>query len=377
MATTNYVKFMRGTPKAYELLSVKDNNTLYFIAEENALSGKLYLGAKEIVCDNQAEAVSYLKDLLDVSLPEDVSELLDGQVLTYDVATEKWVARTPESVAEVVFDKNQFETNENGELSILNFANAASGAQLTKSADGSLIWVLPDATTVEGLTEIVETLRTDVDVLNSKFDDYDTSDEVDTKIASAIASANHLSYKTVNSTDEIDLTATDADLYIYLVKNGDVYDEYMVIDNKLEKVGDWSVSLDDYATKTELSAIDSKVEDLATQLNASNEEIATIKDNIGTINTSVEDLTSGLQSVNTQVTDLASQLNAVQALANANKASIETHDAKLVELETALADKVDTSVYDAKMAAVDTELAEMKSAMTWNYLSEEETETTE
>ena len=48
----NYVKFMRGTPEAYVSLKVKDNNTLYFISETDALTGKLYLGAKEIICDN-------------------------------------------------------------------------------------------------------------------------------------------------------------------------------------------------------------------------------------------------------------------------------------------------------------------------------------
>lgn len=359
----NYVKFMRGTPKAFSKLVSKDIDTLYFIAEQDATTGKLYLGDKELVCDNHSATINYLRDLLDVNLPENIGELLDGQVLTYDVASESWVARTPEAVAEVKFDSNQFITNENGELSIVNFADAPSGAQLTKSADGSLIWVLPDAETVEGLAEIVETLRTDVDNLNTKFDDYDTSAEVDSKISSALAAANHLSYKIVNSTNEIDLTAPDASRYIYLVKNENSYDEYMVVNGVLERVGDWNVNLDDYATKNEVSAISTQVEDIESQLNGLNSTVSAHTTSIANINTSVENLTAQLGSTDSSVEDLASQLNAI-------KATTEEHTTKITTLETILDDKVDVSTYNTKMTILDEDIKELKEAMTWNELTE-------
>jgi hypothetical protein len=45
----NYVKFLRGTPAAWEGISgERDSDTLYFISEENADRGKLYLGNKLI-----------------------------------------------------------------------------------------------------------------------------------------------------------------------------------------------------------------------------------------------------------------------------------------------------------------------------------------
>lgn len=361
----NYVKFMRGTPKAFSQLASKDIDTLYFIAEKDATTGKLYLGDKELVCDNHSATINYLRDLLDVNLPENIGELIDGQVLTYDVASESWVARTPEAVAEVKFDSNQFITNEKGELSIINFADAPSGAQLTKSADGSLIWVLPDAETVEGLAEIVETLRTDVDNLNTKFDDYDTSAEVDSKISSALAAANHLSYKIVDSTDEIDLTAADASQYIYLVKNDSSYDEYMVVNGALERVGDWNVNLDDYATKNEVSAISTRVDDIAGQLNGLDSTVSAHTTSIANINTSVENLTTQLGSTNSSVEDLASQLNAV-------KATVGEHTTKIANLESQLGDKVDTSTFNTKMAMVDDDIEELRSSMTWNELTETE-----
>lgn len=43
-----YVKFLKGTPSAYNNLSVKDPDTLYFVSEVGAKTGALYLGDKII-----------------------------------------------------------------------------------------------------------------------------------------------------------------------------------------------------------------------------------------------------------------------------------------------------------------------------------------
>ena len=69
-----------------------------------------------------------------------------------------------------------------------------------------------------------------------------------------LASAGKLERKKVASVSDIDPTAEDAEKYIYMVpkgtaKSGDKYDEYMVIDGAVEKVGDWEVDLADYVTK--------------------------------------------------------------------------------------------------------------------------------
>lgn len=77
-----------------------------------------------------------------------------------------------------------------------------------------------------------------------------------THVAEAVAAADHLKRKIVENTDAIDLTAADASQYIYMVpktggKNGDKYDEYMVIDGELEPVGDWAVNLDGYVQAVE------------------------------------------------------------------------------------------------------------------------------
>lgn len=87
---------------------------------------------------------------------------------------------------------------------------------------------------------------------NSKFQ---TDTEVAAAVAAGVAAADHITRRIVSSVDDIDLTADDADKYIYMVSkdgaDGDQYDEYMVLNGVLEKVGDWSVDLSDYVQKEE------------------------------------------------------------------------------------------------------------------------------
>lgn len=85
---------------------------------------------------------------------------------------------------------------------------------------------------------------------------YQTASEVLTTVASAVAAANHLNYKKIASVDAIDLTATDADKYIYMVpitdgEGNNLYDEYMVIDGAIEHVGNTAIDLSDYIQKEE------------------------------------------------------------------------------------------------------------------------------
>ena len=75
------------------------------------------------------------------------------------------------------------------------------------------------------------------------------------EVAAAVAAADHMKRVIKETKEEIDLTAADAEQYIYLVKNGEVYDEYMVVEGKLEKVGDWKTDLTGYLKETDLEAL--------------------------------------------------------------------------------------------------------------------------
>ena len=83
----NYVKFLRGTPTAYNNLSSKDTDTLYFVSEKNASTGKLYLGEVLISGSlNEEGVVDYLSELKDVN----TAGAVQNSVLGYDEASSTW-----------------------------------------------------------------------------------------------------------------------------------------------------------------------------------------------------------------------------------------------------------------------------------------------
>jgi hypothetical protein len=88
-----YVKFMRGTADAFVRLTQKDNDTLYFIYENEASgTGLLYLGNKLIagggVSDLSTTSIDALKDVL-------ITEgLTDKSLLVYDAKESLWVNKT-------------------------------------------------------------------------------------------------------------------------------------------------------------------------------------------------------------------------------------------------------------------------------------------
>ena len=73
-------------------------------------------------------------------------------------------------------------------------------------------------------------------------------------IADAVAAADHLQRKVVSGKEDIDPAADGADKYIYMVpkadaEEGDLYDEYMVLDGKVEHVGNTRIDLSGYVQK--------------------------------------------------------------------------------------------------------------------------------
>jgi hypothetical protein len=73
----NYVKFRKGSPQAYENLRPNyDDDTLYFIYNEDEDDVKLYLGSKLI---SGGDSIGNLKDVI-------VNTVQDKQILVYDNA---------------------------------------------------------------------------------------------------------------------------------------------------------------------------------------------------------------------------------------------------------------------------------------------------
>lgn len=174
------------------------------------------------------------------------------QYYKYVAATETDEAKY---VLQVVDDENPWisglepkVTNENGQM--------------------VLAWYQPNPITIEGLGSQLSSLQTSVSDLQKNT--Y-TKTEVDKKIADA----GHLKRIIVDSKDDIDINAADADQYIYMVltspeDEANKYDEYMVIIYQdevgtevryIEKVGSWEVDLSNYVTNDALKTeLDKKVD---------------------------------------------------------------------------------------------------------------------
>ena len=60
----------------------------------------------------------------------------------------------------IEINENVFVFDSNEKLTLVNYADAETGAQLTKGADGKLIWVKPDTTTAEGQAAELSALKT-------------------------------------------------------------------------------------------------------------------------------------------------------------------------------------------------------------------------
>ncbi len=167
--------------------------------------------------------------------------------------------------------------------------------KVVSGADGfELGWYEPNPTTVEGINAQVAGIQNTVDTLSgditqlkdkvgaaavldeegkittpasglyAELDKKASHDEVDSKIAEAVAELDHLKRTTVDSIDDIVVTKEDADQYIYMVPNGDVYDEYMVINGKLELIGNTAVDLSGKVDKIDGYSLveDSEIEKL-------------------------------------------------------------------------------------------------------------------
>lgn len=164
--TGQFVRFVKGSAANWNRLERKRDDTLYFIINNDGISGRLYLGSVLVGSTSSNGSALALNDLADVLQ----SVLNDRDILVF---------------------------------------NSTSNAWQTQSLDALL--------------------------------------------ASAMANSNHLRYRVVNSIDDIDIHAFDADKYVYLVPkddtHSDTYNEFLCIDGVLEKIGSWDVDLSNYITQ--------------------------------------------------------------------------------------------------------------------------------
>lgn len=146
--------------------------------------------------------------------------------------------------------------NASGELTSVGSGNVDEICELIEELESKIGSEANDDQQATGLYKLIADVLAEVGTKASMADVY-TKDETNTAILTAVADVDHLKRKIVDSLSDIDVDAIDAHLYIYMVPTGlqledDKYDEYIVINGAVEKVGSWEVDLSNYATKAEL-----------------------------------------------------------------------------------------------------------------------------
>lgn len=283
--TSQYVKFVRGTPTAFNNLTEKNADTLYFISETNANTGKLYLGSKLI---SGSTSIDSIGDII-------ISTIGDKNILVYDSAKNAWVNSDIKSVIGVMkgataaangatglvptpqagdqnkflkgdgswaspviaSDSDVFTTNQNSELTLSGFEDAEVGTLLQKGSSGDLQWVDPS------------TLQTDLSAVEADIDALQSV--VDTLLT------NKIQRQIVNSVQDIDLTKDNT---IFMVPNtsggsGNLYNEYMVINGAAELIGsNYEGDLTGYVTTTQLNQ---EVGNLNTSISSLNDRLVAVE----------------------------------------------------------------------------------------------------
>lgn len=275
----NYVKFQRGSEQAYNNLAVKNQDTLYFVYNgSDSTTAKLYLGNRLLSCIGEGTGVTSLSALEDVLITGTPPA---GSFLVYTDG--KWVNKSVSAVASMIaaeqslgikINTNQFKFDvATGNLELVGFSDAASGAIAFKGTDGTLSWGTPKI--ISDINDNLNNLSTNLEsIINEK-----------------IAAMNHLVFKKVDSLDD----AIDNNT-IYLIPNENAtiknsYSEYLVVDGVPELLGNVNtgeINLDGYATVESLTKLETKFNSVVgdiTQLNNYNADSPqTIIDELNAIN---------------------------------------------------------------------------------------------
>lgn len=260
-----FVKFSRGLISTYERLNRKDPDTLYLVYEnENSTSGSLYLGTKLISSVSGGSSITNLNDLADVNITD---TLTDGMLLQYNASTGggAWEAVPLSEIIpdigsggnaniSIVEALNEISNPSETDLAVIGtnlyIYNGSNWVQLT---DTSLASRISDLESQVGHAADVNQnipatgLYADIAAIETQLGNVYTKSE----IAEQIAAAQHLRYQIVSDIEDIDPTAEEAEYTVYLIPKdnseiNDGYDEYFVIDEVLEKIGNWGIDLSDY-----------------------------------------------------------------------------------------------------------------------------------
>lgn len=272
----HYVKFTRGSVSAWEALKRTpeqiNNDTLYFIYENEQTSteGKLYLGQKLISSSSSNFSGDInISDIGDVYI--DNSKLDHKQLLVYNDRTQKWENASLADIIDDAIGVMQGATEESDGISGLVPVPRAGDQQKFLRGDGN--WVALNIPSFN--SEVFDLNNNEVDL---KGYSLAPTGAIPIKTENGIEWSTNLVGKLNRQITTLEklqnqLNGTDPEPVdentIYMVARDDSsdtsdrYDEYMVINNSLERLGQFGeVNLNNYVTTSTFNTAISSLEDI-------------------------------------------------------------------------------------------------------------------
>lgn len=277
VSTANLVKFIACNQQQFNGIT-PDESTLYFISD----AGVIYKGSKRYSGGVYKE-VSTFPDLADAVINTLYVNSATGEVKFYNGA--QMVTMVLPKTTELSADSTHAELATG--KAVVDYVDSKVTADISELAtkvaihsndiyelEAKMSTVQGDATTEGSIAKAeadaksyADDIKTDLTAEISKkadkaatlagygITDAYTKTETDSAIALAIADADHLKRVIIDELPDIAHTEVDANT-IYMVPSGseterEAYNEYMVINDAWEKIGDSTVNLSDYYTKSE------------------------------------------------------------------------------------------------------------------------------
>lgn len=291
------VKFVAATLAGYQSLTNKDDNTLYFVEEEQRIykgdtpySGGIYEKVNALpkqgkintlyIVGDKGDNVAYWDGTKYITVVKPTTVAADLSALTQRVTTAENNISAADGKLTVIQGKGEGSIKK-AAADAKQAAIDAAATDATSKADKALEDAKADSATKK--TEAIEAaaaettkqvtaaktkLQANIDKKANKattlagygIADAYTKDEANTAIAAAVANAHHLKREIVSVLPEVSEANEDT---IYMVpdagstdaagSNKSVYTEYMLVNGAFERIGTSDVDLGNYFTKDQVT----------------------------------------------------------------------------------------------------------------------------
>jgi hypothetical protein len=311
-------------------------------------------------------------------------------------------------------DENVFVFDSDEKLTLANYADASTGAQLTKGADGKLRWVIPDTTTAEGQAAEISSLKDRATVLETTVNGKAAVGEEGTEgyvpaveglttkvannaaaIAAEITRAKEAekalddAIKAIDFVDNVELANAIKDFATEAYVNGEIdkleeaigalnHFKAEVVDSvdKVTEIGVLYLIKDETATGVDKYNEYILIGDVATLIGDTTTDLSNYY-NKTEINTTVLELQNAIEAEGTARGALADRVAELEAVDNATQAELDAYKlevtAEIGEAKTALTGDI-AEAKEEVLGTVDTKLAAKVDNSTFESFKETNTE---